>query len=67
MGEQKFWDMRVTYQPNDADWYIALEAKNLADDQFIGGMAAASALQGGSQFLTYTDPRTYGLTFGTTF
>ena len=67
VGEQKFWDMRVTYQPNDADWYIALEGKNLANDQFIGGMAASSALQGGGQFLTYTDPRTYGLTFGTTF
>ena len=67
MGEQKFWDMRVTYQPNDADWYIALEGKNLADDIFVGGSAVSSPLQGGGQFLTYTDIRTWGLTFGTTF
>ena len=67
MGEHKFWDMRITYQPNDADWYLALEGKNLADDVFEQGAAFASNLQGGSQFLTYTDIRTWGLTFGTTF
>ena len=29
--------------------------------------AAASALQGGAQFATYTDPRTWGIMFGTDF
>ena len=34
---------------------------------FIGTWAAASALQGGAQFATYTDPRTWGVMFGTKF
>ena len=67
MKEQKFWDMRVTYRPNNADWYVALYGKNLVDDRGVGTWAASSALQGGAQFGTYTDPRTWGLAFGTDF
>jgi len=67
MKEQKFWDMRVTYRPNNADWYVALFGKNLVDDRGVGTWAASSALQGGAQFGTYTDPRTWGLAFGTDF
>ena len=67
MPEQKFWDLRVTYNPNASDWYVALYGKNLADDRFIGTWAASSALQGGAQFGTYTDPRSWGLAFGTSF
>jgi iron complex outermembrane receptor protein len=67
MKEQKFWDMRVTYNPNNADWYVALYGKNLVDDRGVGTWAASSALQGGAQFGTYTDPRTWGLAFGTSF
>ncbi|EJP72827.1 MAG: putative TonB-dependent receptor [SAR86 cluster bacterium SAR86B] len=67
MKEQKFWDMRVTYKPNNADWYVALYGKNLVDDRGVGTWAASSALQGGAQFGTYTDPRTWGLAFGTDF
>ena len=67
MPEQKFWDLRFTYNPNASDWYVALYGKNLADDRFIGTWAASSALQGGAQFGTYTDPRSYGLAFGTSF
>jgi len=67
MPEQKFWDARFTYNPNASDWYVSLYAKNLADDRFVGTWAASSPLQGGAQFGTYTDPRTYGLAFGTTF
>ena len=41
----KFWDLRVTYNPNASDWYVALYGKNLADERFIGTWAASSALQ----------------------
>ena len=41
--------------------------KNLADDRYLGVWAASSALQGGSRFGTYTDPRTVGVTFGRDF
>ena len=60
-------DLSITYQPNDKDWYISLYVKNIGDDVFIGTWAAASALQGGAQFATYTDPRTYGIMFAETF
>jgi iron complex outermembrane receptor protein len=67
MPETKYWDMSATYRPNGSDWYVRVYGKNLADDQFVGTWAASSALQGGAQFSTYTDPRTYGLEFGTSF
>ena len=65
--EQKFFDASVKYTPNDGNWYIGVYGKNLADDQYLGVWAASSALQGGSRFGTYTDPRTVGVTFGRDF
>ena len=65
--EQKFFDFSLKYKPNDGKWHVGLYGKNLADDQYIGGWAASSPLQGGSRFGTYTDPRTYGVTFGREF
>ena len=44
-----------------------LYGKNLANDQFVGTWAAGSPLQGGNTFATYTDPRTWGVQFGTSF
>ena len=67
MPETKYWDLSATYTPDNADWYVKAFIKNIADDQFIGTWAASSALQGGAQFATYTDPRIWGLSFGTTF
>ena len=34
--EHKFFDATVTYRPNDGNWFVRLEAKNLADDRYIG-------------------------------
>ena len=67
MPEPKHWDLSFRYTPNDGDWFVKAYVKNLADDQFIGLWAPASALQGGAQFGTYTDPRTYGIAFGSSF
>jgi len=67
MPETKYWDLSAVYTPDNADWYVKAYIKNLADDQFIGTWAASSALQGGAQFATYTDPRMWGVSFGTTF
>ena len=67
MPETKFWDLSATYTPNDGDWFVRVYGKNLANDQFIGTWSAASALQGGAQFATYSDPRTWGVQFGTSF
>ena len=65
--EHKFIDATVTYRPNNGNWFVRLEAKNLGDDRYIGSWYLASGLQGGNKFATVTDPRTWGLTFGTTF
>ena len=46
---------------------FSLYGKNLSDEVTVGTWAAASAIQGGTQFATYTDPRTYGVMFGTSF
>ena len=67
MPETKYWDLSAVYTPDNADWYVKAYIKNLADDQFVGTWAASSALQGGAQFATYTDPRLWGVSFGTTF
>ena len=67
MPESKHWDLSFKYTPNDGDWFVKAYVKNLADDRFIGLWSPASALQGGAQFGTYTDPRTYGVAFGSSF
>ena len=41
--------------------------KNLTNDRYIGSWYLASGLQGGNKFATITDPRTWGIAFGTTF
>ena len=67
MRETMHWDLSFNYSPNDGDWFVKAYVKNLADDRFIGLWSHASALQGGAQFGTYTDPRTYGIAFGSSF
>jgi outer membrane receptor protein involved in Fe transport len=67
MPETKYWDVSATYTPDNADWYVKAYIKSIADDRFVGSWAASSALQGGAQFATYTDPRLWGVSFGTTF
>ena len=66
-SKDKYFDTKITYQPNDANWFVSVYGKNLANDQFVGTWAAGSALQGGNTFSTYTDPRTWGVQFGTSF
>ena len=65
--EHKFIDATVTYRPNDGNWFVRLEAKNLGDDRYIGSWYLASGLQGGNKFATVTDPLTWGVAFGTSF
>ena len=67
VGEQKYFDFTMNYVPNNKPWEIGFYAKNIADDQFVGGQSVSSPLQGGSIFLTYTDPLTYGLQFSSSF
>ena len=63
----KFWDFLLRYNPNDGDWYVGMYAKNLADDRQLHYLRTASNLQGGQLYGSYSDPRTWGLQFGTSF
>ena len=65
--EHKYFDATVTFTPNEGNWFVRLEAKNIADDRYIGSWYLASGLQGGNKFATVTEPRTWGLAFGTSF
>jgi outer membrane receptor protein involved in Fe transport len=67
MPAHDFMDLSITYKPNNKDWHAAFYVKNIQDNVLIGSWAAASALQGGAQFATYTDPRTFGIMFGSSF
>jgi outer membrane receptor protein involved in Fe transport len=65
--EHKYFDAHLTYRPNGGDWYIRMEGKNLANDRYVGSWYLASGLQGGNKFATITEPRTWGIAFGTSF
>ena len=42
-------------------------AKNLADDQTMNSIRSGSNAQGGQLYASFTDPRTWGIQFGTSF
>ena len=65
--ENKVWDLLVRYTPNDGDWYVGMYAKNLADDRQLHYLRTASNLQGGQLYGSFSDPRTFGVQFGTSF
>ena len=67
LPETKFWDLLVRYTPNDGNWYVGMYAKNLTDDRQLHYLRTASNLQGGQLYGNYSDPRTWGLQFGTSF
>ena len=63
----KQWDLLIRHEPNNADWYWGLYAKNITDDRQMSAIRAASNLQGGQMYASFSDPRTWGLQFGTSF
>ena len=63
----KVWDLFVRFNPNDDDWYVGMYAKNLADERQLQGLRTASNLQGGQLYGSFSDPRTFGVQFGTSF
>ena len=65
--EQKTWDGLVRYTPNNADWYLGVYVKNLADDQILSYLRSGSNIQGGQLYGNFTEPRTFGLQFGLSF
>ena len=65
--ENKQFDFLLRYTPNNGDWYVGMYAKNLADDQTMNAIRSGSNAQGGQLYASFTDPRTWGIQFGTSF
>ena len=65
--EQQYFDMTAIYSPTSEDWYAGAYIKNAADKRHQIGAEQSSTLQGGMAQVTYSQPRTYGLTFGMNF
>ena len=65
--EQTYMDMTAIYSPTSEEWYAGAYIKNIGDKRHQIGAEQASTLQGGMAQVTYSQPRTYGLTFGMNF
>ena len=65
--ENKTFDFLLRYTPNDGDWYVGAYAKNLADDQYMNSIRSGSNAQGGQLYASFTDPRSWGIQFGSSF
>ena len=67
IAAQSTMDLLVTYEPNDSDWYAGLFIKNIRDEQHLNALRPASNVQGGQLFGSFTDPRVFGIQFGSKF
>ena len=57
-------DLLVSYQKNAEDWYLNFFVKNIDDSRDIFYLRAGSNFQGGNLYGSITDPRTWGVQFG---
>jgi iron complex outermembrane receptor protein len=60
-------DLLISYKPNGGDWYMNAFIKNLDDSRDLMYLRAGSNFQGGNVYGSITEPRTFGLMFGTKF
>jgi outer membrane receptor protein involved in Fe transport len=60
-------DLLLGYRPNAGDWYMNAFIKNLDDSRDVFYLRAGSNFQGGNLYGSITEPRTYGVQFGTKF
>ena len=67
ISEVNSGDLLVSYRPNDGDWYVNGFVKNLDDSRDLIYLRAGSNFQGGNLYGSISEPRTFGLMFGTKF
>jgi hypothetical protein len=63
----EFFNFNATYEPDNADWYVNLWARNLMDKRQQTSRQRTSTLQGGNPFVTFTQGMRLGLDFGYNF
>jgi outer membrane receptor protein involved in Fe transport len=64
---QDTWDLLISYEPNEGDWYAGIFVKNIRDQQHLQVLRPASNVQGGQLFGSFSDPRIWGVQFGSKF
>ena len=67
IAERDTMDLLIRYTPNSDEWYAGVYFKNLRDKQHINALRESSNVGGGALLGSFTDPRTYGIEFGTSF
>ena len=65
--DTEYINLNASYAPDNADWYLNLWARNIADKRYINSIARNSNLQGGNPFVTFDQGRKIGLDFGYNF
>ncbi|URQ73706.1 TonB-dependent receptor plug domain-containing protein [SAR86 cluster bacterium] len=63
----EFFNFNATYEPDNADWYVNLWARNLMDKRQQTSRQRTSTLQGGNPFVTFSQGMRLGLDFGYNF
>ena len=66
IGANSYMDAVATYESNN-NWYVGLYVKNIRDDRDIIYIRAGSNLQGGNNYVNVSEPRQFGIKFGSTF
>lgn len=67
ISAQDTMDLLINYEPNEGDWYAGIFVKNIRDQQHLQVLRPASNVQGGQLFGSFTDPRIWGIQFGSKF
>ena len=67
ISAQDTMDLLINYEPNEGDWYAGIFVKNIRDQQHLQVLRPASNVQGGQLFGSFTDPRIWGVQFGSKF
>ena len=63
----EYFNLNATYEPDNADWYVNVWARNILDKRHMNFISKNSNLQGGNPFITFDEGRKMGLDFGYNF
>ena len=65
--DMEYFNFNATYEPDNADWYVNLWARNLTDKRYISSVQRTSNFQGANPFITFAQGMKVGLDFGYNF
>ena len=65
--DTEYFNANITWEPDNADWYVNIWARNILDKRYMNSISKNSNLQGGNPFLTFDQGRKVGLDFGYNF